>query len=66
MHRSFLRGLLVLFERIFSFHGVFGSCLSALLVSKGLWVLLERIAHFMGFWGLFERSALFMGSLGLV
>ena len=49
-----------------SFHRFFASCLSALLISKGLWVLLESIAHFMGFWGLFESSSLFIGSLGLV
>ena len=41
------------------FHRVFGSCLSALLDSWGLWVLFERIACFMGPLGLVGEHCLF-------
>ena len=47
-----------------SFHGVFGSCLSALLVSWGLWVLFERIARFMGSLGLILAQCSFHGFIG--
>ena len=74
-----IMGSLSLVSACCSFHGVLGlvgvhislyrflwSCLSTLLVSKGLGNCLSALLVSCSFWGLFECTALFIGSFGLV